>query len=374
MKNSKTQLVALSFMMMLGLLANSCEKNGGVNGVIDLSAEGTANCYIVPKAGAYKFRMSKGNSNISVGNVSNADVLWETFGTDTAPVAGDLICDVKIDDQYISFAASELKGNAVIAAKDASGNILWSWHIWLTDTPKNQVYNNNAGIMMDRNLGATSALVGDVGALGLLYEWGRKDPFLAAPSISPSIVDAENAESTITWPDPVEASEQTGTVEYAISHPTTFIYGNKMSNYDWCINDDTRWQTEKTIYDPCPVGYRIPDEGIWAKAFGENENFTTSCDMVNMGFDFGTSSEGKYKLTDTDPVCWYPCAGRLNPTSGNIDFAGVTVSCVSCGVDSTHPDGLYCYFLPDDDIVEVRPIGDKPALYIGYSVRCMKEQ
>ena len=36
--------------------------------------------------------------------------------------------------------------------------------------------------MMDRNLGATSATPGNVGSLGLLYQWGRKDPFLGSSS------------------------------------------------------------------------------------------------------------------------------------------------------------------------------------------------
>ena len=48
----------------------------------------------------------------------------------------------------------------MIAAKDAEGKILWSWHIWMTDLPMGQVYWRNAGTMMDRNLGALSATPG----------------------------------------------------------------------------------------------------------------------------------------------------------------------------------------------------------------------
>ena len=68
----------------------------------------------------------------------------------------------------IYFNATDRKGNAVIAAKDSQRNIVWSWHIWLTDQPEEWVYANEAGTIMDRNLGATSATPGDVGALGLL--------------------------------------------------------------------------------------------------------------------------------------------------------------------------------------------------------------
>ena len=161
------------------------------------------------------------------------------------------------------------EGNAVIAAKDADGNILWSWHIWLTDQPQAQVYNNDAGTMMDRNLGATSATPSDVGALGLLYQWGRKDPFLGSSSISSNTI----AKSTITWPSAVSSDSSNGTIEYATAHPTTFITYN-WSNYDWYYTgssstDDTRWTTsssDKSIYDPCPAGWRVPDKGIWSKA------------------------------------------------------------------------------------------------------------
>ena len=98
----------------------------------------------------------------------------------------------------------------------------------LTDKPQGQVYYNNAGTMMDRNLGATSATPGDVGALGLLYQWGRKDPFLGGGSISSNTV----AKSTGTWPSAVSSDSNTGTIAYATSNPTTFIMRNS-NNYDW---------------------------------------------------------------------------------------------------------------------------------------------
>ena len=132
---------------------------------MDLSEDGTANCYIVSSAGAYKFTPTKGNSSESVGSIASVEVLWETFGTDVTPNKGDLVKNVKYENGVISFETpSEYKkGNAVVAAKDANGTILWSWHIWLTDEPQGQVYYHNAGTVMDRNLGATSATPGVTG-------------------------------------------------------------------------------------------------------------------------------------------------------------------------------------------------------------------
>ena len=223
-----------------------------------------ANCYIVTNAGEYIFKTLKGNSSESVGSVASAEVLWETFGTHKAPEVGDLVKDVSYNNGEITFKATDRKGNAVIAAKDAAGNILWSWHIWLTDQPVEKVYPSTA-TMMDRNLGAISASSGNVGTIGLKYQWGRKDPFLGAASHNFNV----EAKSTIAWPPSEESSATTGTILYATEHPTTFIDRSaEHTNEDWYYTgnkstDNTRWTTSdkaKSIYDPCPAGWRVPDD------------------------------------------------------------------------------------------------------------------
>ena len=128
-----------------------------------------------------------GNTDATVGNVKTVEVLWESFGTDEMPDVGDIIASASYKNGYVRFSTPEnfRDGNAVIAARNSKGITLWSWHIWCAEEGwEEQVYDNNAGTMMDRNLGATSATPGDVGALGLLYQWGRKDPFLHSSSIS----------------------------------------------------------------------------------------------------------------------------------------------------------------------------------------------
>lgn len=138
---------------------------GGNSAVSGGRGSQTANCYIVSNAGSYSFPTVKGNSTQSVGNVSRAEVLWESFGTSIAPSKGDIIQSVS----YVAGSGSSAgtitfstpsalrNGNAVIAAKDAGGNILWSWHIWVCSgynpATTAQMYYNNAGKMMDRNLG-----------------------------------------------------------------------------------------------------------------------------------------------------------------------------------------------------------------------------
>lgn len=337
----------------------------------NLSADGTANSYIVSAAGEYRFSTVKGNSSESVGEISSAEVLWESFGTDTAPQEGDLVANTRLLGKFIEFTVPQpyKEGNAVIAAKDAAGNILWSWHIWLTDKPADQVYNNNAGTVMDRNLGATSATPGDVGALGLLYQWGRKDPFLSSSHITQKIP----AVSTGVWPEPVISSAETGTIDYAIQNPMTVIMMTEEdTNNDWYYTgnettDDTRWQSNKTIHDPCPAGYRVPDggeQGLWAKAFGQTDKFNGSFDTANAGFDFGSAS-GNPSLT-ADAQCWYPAAGYISSFTGKLDFRGLA------WYSSVTPDGKYAFGLFFRQYNDITPV--KTSLRVsGESVRCVKE-
>ena len=289
-----------------------------------LSQSGAANCYIISQAGSYKFSTVKGNSSESVGVVKSAEVLWETFGTNVTPNKGDLVKNASYSDGHIAFQTADTfkEGNAVIAAKDADGNILWSWHIWLTDEPQGQEYYNGAGTMMYRNLGATSATPGDVGALGLLYQWGRKDPFLGSSSISSKII----AKSTIAWPAVVLSTSSEGTIAYATANPTTFIRYNYRGNKDWYYTgdsstDNTRWTTSesnKSIYDPCPAGWRVPDgsiNGVWSTALGSSLEFYVRYDSTNKGMNFS----GKF---GSDQTIWYPASGYRDYSDGSLSNVG----------------------------------------------------
>ena len=337
------------------------------SGARNLSDEGTSNSYIVSSAGTYSISPVKGNSSESIGSVASAEVLWETFGTDERIFKGNLISGARYENGHIYFktADSYREGNAVIAAKDASGTILWSWHIWLTDEPQDQVYNNNAGTMMDRNLGATSATPGDVGALGLLYQWGRKDPFLGSSSISSSTV----AMSTITWPSAVSSNSSNGTISYATEHPTIFIKYNS-NNYDWYYTgssstDNTRWQSSKTIYDPCPVGWRVPDggdNGVWSTALGSSSDFEDYIlyDSSNAGINFS----GRFGSAST---IWYPASGCRGLDDGALNIVGYDGY-----YWSVTPNSDYAYGLHFNDLGNVDPT-DFTYWANGFSVRCFKE-
>lgn len=307
----------------------------------DLSISETANSYIVPEEGYYRIKAVKGNSKESVGAVADASVLWESSGFGDVPAKGSIVENARYEDGYIYFN-SHGEGNALIAALDASGNVLWSWHIWscrgYDPIATQQAYSGKPIYMMDRNLGALSAVKGDPSAAGLFYQWGRKDPFTFAGTRFP-----DGSES---WPAAVRSDAQKGTLDYSIAHPTVFIGGNT-SNWDWCYSgnessiEDSRWQNEKTIFDPCPAGWKVVTSGMWADSFGSADDFTDAglWDAADRGMDFA----GKFGTSSS----WYPASGLADLEDGSSDkkysegyywssaTAGSNASCLTFGDSGT---------------------------------------
>ncbi|MBR2856322.1 MAG: hypothetical protein IKB85_02690 [Bacteroidales bacterium] len=337
------------------------EMNMDVSSGKDLSTSATANCYMVSESGTYKFKATKGNSSESVGDVAKCVLLWESVwegegSTLDRTRPGELIKGVCYDNGYIAFNISDIEhgGNAVIAVKDKSDKILWSWHIWVTDRPQEHTYPNGAGILMDRNLGATSAVPGDPKAAGLLYQWGRKDPFLG---------EYDRMTVSISWPGGMNSSSN-GTIEYATANPTTFLLGNKANN-DWLYTGDssydiTRWlpsDKPKTIYDPCPAGWRVPDggeNGVWAKS-----GYSTTG-----GYEYDT--KGRTFNIASPATTWYPAAGYLRSYYGTLDKEG-TVGCYWSASQDKY--SAYYFHISGGNSFLVFDIHNS----LGHSVRCAKE-
>jgi len=308
----------------------------------DLSELECANCYIVSAAGDYKFKTKQYGQSSDIANISSAEVYWETNNTTTAPTAGSIIKSVRYakdgNDGYILFnKPSDAKGNALIVAKNGN-TVLWSWHIWCTDKPNDEVYRCGAGTLMDRNLGALSK-EGDT-STGLFYQWGRKDPFMGNASIASNTGIAASCSTGVSFGSVARStagSTNSSVINYAVQHPTTFIQG---ASNDWLPNGQTGtdglWRKEsanKTIDDPCPPGYKVAEgsrdnsttagRGVYGTAFNTNyilNNWSTDHWSVS-----GTSY-GSYNITLSNNVmsvplenggsALYPVAGYLSESYG----------------------------------------------------------
>ena len=347
----------------VNIVINSAIEEGPKN----LGKKGTANCYLVTEAGEYKFPLVKGNTEESVGAVAKAALLWETWNNQDAVTPNSVIASVDYSGDFITFAtpATLKPGNALIAALDANDEVLWSWHIWIPATPITDAVEQNYSVKaaMSRNLGAlvdtpaTLDPVATVESFGLLYEWGRKDPF---PGLG--VVSGTGA---IT----VAGTEMTSqvapmTVEEAIKNPTVYVIKNETSK-DWLpeITDEVGklWgETEKSVYDPCPVGYMLPQRN-------------TSCGF----WDSGTNlNDREYFALDADNCCYtvgsmiFPLAGYIAEDGEGQKKAGARTIVWSARWDSGTENGYGMYGYIDDGI-KFKRAGQVRTR--GGSVRCVAE-
>jgi uncharacterized protein (TIGR02145 family) len=251
-----------------------------------------SNCYIIPPNGTLCIPVSRATT----GNAANfPDGASFTCGLLWSDVSATHV-SATVYDRYIKVIAGSSEGNSVVYAKNANGDIVWSWHIWVTgynpDTKTNgTTYTSSNGLTwMDRNLGAT-AIANGINTFatcgGLMYQWGRKDPFPGSDGSTTSnattktiygyipvtAIDgvstiAVNNDSYVRWFNAaVSPVSYTNQAKYSIQYPLVFFIkwaGSTATTiasdiatggiYSWNSSSNT-----KTIYDPCPAGWRVPN-------------------------------------------------------------------------------------------------------------------
>ncbi len=338
----------------------------GYEDAIDLSANGTANTYIVSKAGAkYRFNAAvKGNgiprtftwtesdgteitrsySDLDINPVDVRLVWYNSPKTadgysDKSPVDLSSLT-YELGTVYFSTPEPFVPGNVLIAAYNESGEILWSWNIWAAENYDPETTAKTAGryTVMDRNLGAaagpevmnSSDIREAAWAVGNYYQWGRKDPFPAAAEYSDDgldggkemywglpthtpIADYMQDYSSKSWgsadlifgSEPADNGRQLSsvlgssfTVDQAVAESIRYPYrwmfwsgtdsGN--DNYNWTRSSlsgtanakawrylwgnpivNPEYGTDesdnvKTIYDPCPPGWKVMPREAYAFA------------------------------------------------------------------------------------------------------------
>lgn len=125
---------------------------------------------------------------------------------------------------------------------------------------------------------------------------------------------------------------------YSIKHPLTFVF-NSVDPWDWYTNtsnhNDTLWgdDTNKSNFDPCPTGWRIPTGSIW----NDFTRTTDSAQPLNGTFPnyvMGTVNElgGKNECNPSNGrlykgLAWYPESGWLSKLDGRFRDVGYTGGC-----------------------------------------------
>ena len=106
---------------------------------------------------------------------------------------------------------------------------------------------------------------------GLQYQFGRKDPFTTSLDYDEEVavflrnVRSDSLPHLFSYEEPL-------TIAQAIGKPDVFIHRMNLSGGKWCETSEMKYLwgnpegqveyfpslTVKTIYDPCPIGYKVP--------------------------------------------------------------------------------------------------------------------
>ena len=293
---------------------------------INLSSNGHANCYIIPQdAPAYYCFDATVIGNGDEGLVAGAHVtttkiapkgakiLWKIIGSSKIMENNDgqpiKTSSVKIGkDGIVTFNTHSMVGNAVIAVYDnegCTGKPLWSWLFWKPegglDAVKDIVYNETY-TLMDRNIGAGYLAKYPDEVSGLYFQWGRKDPFFHA-----------NGVATSTHFTLVANNATEGDIAYTVANPKTFITSTAAANFennDWLPNamqNDKLWGSKKTIYDPCPAGYRVADAAAFELIVSSDPTIMEA--STTAAISGGGTSQLRYTLGGVNTQ--FPCCGYL---------------------------------------------------------------
>lgn len=391
------------------------EKNENIDPYTDLSEPELANCYIVQSAGLYKF-IADNQFNLGEGlpvppeiHPASAILLWQTEQSSISEVELETI-DGK---PYIKFEVNKPSGNALICALDKEGKIEWSWHIWMPADEIISIPTSTGYEVMNMNLGATSSAPGDAASYGMLYQWGRKDPFPAAATLTgdtsttgATLYDINNNPIEIThsaWTDTEHNS-----VEYAIAHPTEVLsnYAQYSISRDWIRNsesDDSLWgnpegdyrdsetntypnKGRKTCYDPSPAGWMVPPMDVF-RDFTSSGGYAWDFADFNVAdinqdgkIDLGDYNYGWHFVVNGKNAIYFPAATRYDGSYGMLmgSMSGYWGNYWSNSPASTISGGAYsCLSFQTKsqtgaEMITISPAG-AGSRADAYSVRCIRK-
>ena len=260
-------------LMLLGVVACKKIKDPAEGPLIIKEKKEAANCYVIRPKDRLQFVAVEGNTTTKINGASRAEVIWETDNTTRKVASGEIIKKISYSDGNVSLTAGK-EGNALVAVKNAEGDILWSWHIWVTHySLDDKLLPLLDETVMDRNLGALTADVTDPLSNGLIYQFNRKDPFPGLAKFNDNGTSAKNEcqmgirgtiEYDLDEDWKTRAAEMNDFNGWLKAHPNTYINMKDLSGY---ISNHWSEGYDKTITDPCPYGYKISSRKFWEKIF-----------------------------------------------------------------------------------------------------------
>ena len=257
--------------------------------------------------------------------------------------------------------------------EDQGLEVVWSWHIWVTDevydkdgnvnlTPLYSEYtdestNTVANRVMPVNLGwvpkedsygkferreiwVQYKQVGTENTANFcigqyakqepiyggttIYQWGRpvalpmvattetteSDDFSGTNSNQRHVMDGSNTNSYFLLTNLDIDSKQK-----AIRNPDRMV--NRNTNYWWGNETAALWSTTKTLYDPCPPGFRVPETAVFSSVVTGSNYHSGEQRLGEYFYATPCPDDGRYDLTDKNiewalrdhPLIYMPCTG-----------------------------------------------------------------
>lgn len=303
------------------------------------------------------------------GNMLSEDTKWvvEVIWQDVSEKVIEFVSAEGVGNNSFSFRTTSLAedrtSNVLVGVRmEGRSEYLWSWHLWITPynpdesedwTWKDDVYTypvtggevhryldrEPSGVwntiywdkfIMDRNLGAASADKEDgTSTFGMYYQFGRKDPFPRGGV--GAVVYASDGEKKS-----LRGKEGQDFIYSTVLAPDRYVWHASLS--DWVIEDDKVlsegrvWNDNtllgssnlKSIFDPCPPGWKLPKMGTFKRmVINGKPNVSEDQLQPDGGFPYGYEF---YLSDDMQETAFFPFTGYLTRGAGSLyrDQAGST--------------------------------------------------
>lgn len=314
---------------------------------------------------------------------------------------------IGVNNSYLFFRVPKDKiknGNAVIAAtKD--GVVVWSWHLWFTEanvlkTTKVTNFQKKDYHFTNENLGwkytkwetttysaprkvkvkirqleknggnykeSTITITQNNGALregrNTLYQFGRKDAFPGTDDILEGTFNKDSGDNM--------------SIRNGIQHPGTFypqgsgwysVYNQyNLWSMDNTVTDFNDNAVVKTIYDPCPAGFKMPASNAFT-GFTTTGGKTETESQFNINGAWESGFHFNNKISSPDATVYFPASGYRNSKDGSLFGMGYFGYYRSAGPSNDAGYGYYLRFFPREVSPQQRDLRSD-----GFSVRPVRD-
>ena len=346
--------------------------------------------------------LSNGGNNTPNG----VKIVW----ADVAGVVTNQIISGSGNDAFIEFEVNEnnIKHANVLLAATKDGIIVWSWHLWITSAdvlntvtctnfqnkkykftkePLGWRYTNWNGTTyssprtvkvkiqqeIPNGVGKPEAILTITQENGearqgnaTFYQFGRKDPFPGTNAL---------AQGDFNF------SLYLHSLAYAIQYPN-IQFATDGWNHDWYDkNYFNLWSANntitsfndnavvKTVYDPCPVGFKMPAPNAFTGFTTTGENTSSQSEFNISGvWNDGWTFNNKIVSPDPNTTIYFPVTGYRNGDNGALE-GGNTGNYYSALPDYNKVYGCFLKF----SLSTVEPKRSYDRSY-GYAVRPVADE